>query len=190
MNLQGNSGERRMELEQETALIESILFLETEPIDIKTLCRISALSEEVVREGLLQLKNRYSESSSGIDCLEIGGGFLLIPKHHLWENLRERYGKRNENRLSRAALETLAIIAYSQPVTRGEIENLRGVSADGMIRLLLSRNLIKEVGKKDAPGRPIQFGTTKEFLKAFKLNSIADLPKLDETEHDRFELNG
>ena len=108
-------------------------------------------------------------------------------KFHDW---KDRYGKRNENRLSRAALETLAIIAYSQPVTRGEIENLRGVSADGMIKLLATRNLIREVGKKDAPGKPVQFGTTKEFLKLFKLNSIADLPKLDETEHDRFELNG
>ncbi len=179
-----------MELEQETALVESILFLESEPIDLKTICKISSLSEEVVRESVHLLKTRYAETSSGIDCMEIGGGFILVPKHHLWEHLRERYGKRNENRLSRAALETLAIIAYSQPVTRGEIENLRGVSADGMIKLLATRNLIREVGKKDAPGKPVQFGTTKEFLKLFKLNSIADLPKLDETEHDRFELNG
>lgn len=85
-------------------------------------------------------------------------------------------------------METLAIIAYSQPITRAEIEALRGVSADNMIRILLERNLIKEVGKKDIPGKPVQFGTTKDFLQLFRLNSIADLPRLDETESERFEL--
>ena len=85
-------------------------------------------------------------------------------------------------------METLSIIAYSQPITRAEIEAIRGVSADNMIRLLTERNLVKEVGKKDIPGKPVQFGTTKDFLKLFRLNSIADLPKLDESESDRFEL--
>ena len=85
-------------------------------------------------------------------------------------------------------METLSIIAYSQPITKGEIEAIRGVSADNMIRLLIERSLVKEVGKKDIPGKPIQYGTTKEFLKFFRLNSIADLPKLDETESERFEL--
>ena len=85
-------------------------------------------------------------------------------------------------------METLSIIAYSQPITRSEIEQIRGVSADNMIRLLLDRELIKEVGKKDVPGKPVQYGTTKEFLKFFRLNTIADLPKLDETESERFEL--
>ena len=85
-------------------------------------------------------------------------------------------------------METLSIIAYSQPVTRAEIEAIRGVSADNMIRLLIEKELIKEVGKKDVPGKPAMFGTTKEFLKIFRLNSIADLPKLDETERERFEL--
>ena len=85
-------------------------------------------------------------------------------------------------------METLSIIAYSQPITRAEIEAIRGVSADTMIRLLVEKELIKEVGRKDIPGKPVQFGTTKEFLKVFGLNSIADLPKMDETEQERFEL--
>ena len=106
----------------------------------------------------------------------------------MWGFLKDRYGKKNEGRLSRAAMETLSIIAYSQPVTRAEIEAIRGVSADNMIRLLIEKDLIKEVGKKDVPGKPAMFGTTKEFLKIFRLNSIADLPKLDETERERFEL--
>ena len=118
----------------------------------------------------------------------ITGGWTLVPKTEYWEQLKERYGEKNSGKLSKSAIETLSIIAYSQPVTRGEIESIRGVSADNMIRLLIERNLIKEVGRKDVPGRPIQFGTTKEFLKFFHLNSIADLPKLDENEEERFEL--
>ena len=85
-------------------------------------------------------------------------------------------------------METLSIIAYSQPVTRVDIEGIRGVSADNMIRLLLEKELIKEVGKKDVPGKPTMYGTTKEFLKVFNLNSISDLPKLSEEEKERFEL--
>lgn len=87
-------------------------------------------------------------------------------------------------------METLSIIAYSQPITRSEIENIRGVSSDNMIRILIQKELIKEVGKKDVPGKPAQLGTTREFLKMFRLKSIADLPKLDEIEQERFELNG
>jgi segregation and condensation protein B len=86
-------------------------------------------------------------------------------------------------------METLSIIAYRQPITRAEVEGIRGVQADNMIRLLIERNLIHEDGKKDVPGKPVLFSTTKEFLRLFRLNSIAELPKLDESESDRFELD-
>lgn len=177
-----------MELEKETALVETILFLESEPATEKALSNISRLSEEVVRQCIEKLKKKYLAENSGIELTMITGGWSLVPKQEFWEVLRERYGEKNSGRLSRSAMETLSIIAYSQPVTRGEIESIRGVSADNMIRLLLERNLIKEVGRKDVPGKPVQFGTTKEFLKFFHLNSIADLPKLDEDEEQRFEL--
>ena len=118
----------------------------------------------------------------------ITGGWCLVTKKEFWNVLKEQYGSKREGRLSRSAMETLSIIAYSQPITRAEIESIRGGGVDNMIRLLVERNLIKEVGRKEVPGRPIQFGTTKEFLKLFRLNSIADLPKLDEDEAQRFEL--
>jgi segregation and condensation protein B len=178
-----------MNLEREQALIESILFLETEPIDAKGIARITDLAKEVVDEAVTLLRERYQAQDHGIEIIEIGGGYMLSPKLDLWDYLKERYGKKNDNRLSRAALETLSIIAYSQPITKTEIENIRGVNADGMIKLLLSKDLIKLVGKKDAPGKPIQYGTTVEFLKLFKLASIADLPKLDELNQERFELD-
>lgn len=177
-----------MELEKESAIIQTILFLESEPVSEKTLSTISSLSVEVVRKCLEKIKQQYAAKSSGIELAMIAGGFTLVPKEEMWNILCERYGTKNAGRLSRSALETLSIIAYSQPITRAEIEAIRGVSADNMIRLLAERNLIKEVGKKDAPGKPTQFGTTKEFLKFFHLNSIADLPKLDEDEAERFEL--
>ena len=179
-----------MTLEREAAIIEAILFLESEPLEVRNIVKISRLDKDVVEGALEYLLSHYEENGHGLCLREIGGGYLLSPKEDLWEDLKDRYGKKNDAKLSRAAMETLSIIAYSQPITRGEIEGIRGVSADGMIKLLLTRNLIKEVGKKEAPGRPVQYGTTKEFLKVFRLRSIADLPKLDELNQDRFELDG
>ena len=176
------------ELTKETALIEAILFLEGEPVSEAGLSRISGLAREVVEKALQILETRYSEGEGGLELSRLGGGFAISPKKTYWENLKEKYGKKNENRLSRAAMETLSIIAYSQPVTRAEVEAIRGVQADNMIRLLVEKNLIDEKGKKDVPGKPTQYGTTREFLKIFRLGSIADLPKLDEIEADRFEL--
>jgi segregation and condensation protein B len=176
--------------DKETALIEAILYLEADPLDEAALIRISGLAKEVVQAALGSLEERYGHEDSGLELSRIGGGVMISPKREYWDNLKDRYGKKNESRLSRAALETLAIVAYSQPVTRAEIEQIRGVSADNMIRLLVEKELVREVGKKDAPGKPVQYGTTKEFLKFFRLESIADLPKLSESESDRFELNG
>jgi segregation and condensation protein B len=177
-------------LEKETALMEAILYLEADPIDEGSISRISGLSRDVVTAALENLGLRYGRENSGLELIHIGGGVMISPKKEYWDNLKERYGRKNEARISRAAMETLSIIAYSQPVTRSEIEAIRGVSADNMIRLLLERELIRETGKKDVPGKPVQYGTTKEFLKLFRLNSIADLPKLGESDADRFELEG
>jgi segregation and condensation protein B len=177
-------------LENEAALVETVLFLESEPLDEASLSRITGLSHEVI-EGAIELliEECKASPSRGVEPVHSGGGWILAPKAELWESLKERYGKKNENRLSRAALETLSIVAYKQPITRAEIEAIRGVSADGMIRFLLEHELVKEVGKKEAPGRPVQYGTTKEFLKYFRLGSIEDLPRLDELEQGRFGMD-
>jgi segregation and condensation protein B len=179
-----------LQKEKETALIEAILYLEADPLDEAGLVRISGLAKNAVQEALGRLEERYGHEDSGVELSRIGGGLMISPKREHWDTLKDRYGKKNETRLSKAALETLAIVAYSQPVTRAEIEQIRGVSADNMIRLLMEKALIREAGKKDAPGKPVQYGTTREFLTFFRLESIADLPKLSESEKDRFELNG
>ena len=178
-----------MKLEKEEALIETILFLESDPIDLNSLVKITNFSNDAVLHAPTTIRQTLSRPDRGLELIEIGGGYQLAPKIEFWDYLKAKYGKKNENRLSRAAIETLSIIAYSQPITRSEIENIRGVSADGMIRVLLARKLIKEVGKKDAPGKPVTYGTTQEFLTLFKLKSISDLPKLNETDMKRFELN-
>ena len=178
------------EMSQETALIEAILFMEAVPVDETELSQISGLSSDLVEKALENLISRYAESNSGLELSCIDGKFMISPKRVYWDTLRNRYGKKNENRLSRAAMETLSIVAYSQPVTRAEVEDIRGVQADNMIRLLLEKKLIRETGKKDVPGKPVQYGTTREFLNIFHLSSIADLPKLDESEAERFELEG
>ena len=177
-----------MELENETALVETVLFLESEPVTEKNISNIARLSEDVVKKCIENLKEKYLAKSSGFELAMITGGWILVPKQEYWDLLRERYGEKNAGRLSKSALETLTIIAYRQPITRSEIEQFRGVSADSMIRLLCEKELIKEVGRKDVPGKPVQFGTTKEFLKFFRLNSIAEWPRLDEGEEQRFEL--
>ena len=164
-------------LEKEISLVEAILYLEGDPLTDEALCKISGLSPEIVSDAIKALQESYASPQSGIELAKMMGGWVIMPKKDLWEHLKDRYGKKNEGRLSRAAMETLSII-----------EAIRGVSADNMIRLLIEKDLIKEVGKKDVPGKPAMFGTTKEFLKIFRLNSIADLPKLDETERERFEL--
>ena len=177
-----------MDFNKEAALVETVLFLESEPISAKVISNKAQLSEEVVEKCLDKLKEKYSAEDSGIELAMITGGWCLTPKKEYWNVLKELYGSKREGKLSKSAMETLSIIAYSQPVTRAEIEQIRGVGVDNMIRLLTERNLIKEVGKKEAPGRPTLFGTTKEFLKLFRLNSISELPQLDEDEEERFEL--
>jgi segregation and condensation protein B len=179
-----------MHFDNEKALLEAILFLESEPVELRNLAKISGLSTDQTRTVLKELMNDYQGPHHGLEIVHISEGYQLAPKKELWERLKDRYGKKNDQKLSRAAMETLSIIAYSQPITRGEIENLRGVGADNMIKLLHTRGLITEVGKKDAPGRPIQYGTTKEFLKMFRLSSIGELPRLDEVEEERFRLDG
>jgi len=173
----------------DVGLLEAVLFLENEPLDVPALARITGLSAEALQEALGSLQQLYGEPAHGLELVQIGGGYTFVPKQPFWEALKGRYGRRNEGKLSRAALETLSIIAYSQPTTRQEIESIRGVAADGMIKLLLSRNIIREVGKKDAPGRPIQYGTTKDFLKLFRLASIADLPKMGEADQEKFDAD-
>ena len=174
------------QLDLDAALISAILFLENEPISEEKLAKISGLTLEQTSLALQRICSKFDQPIHGFAPIRREERWIFAPKLAFWDKLKDHYGKRNEMRLSRAAMETLAIIAYSQPITRAEIEAIRGVNVDAMVRLLLEKNLIAEISKRDVPGKPMQYGTTKEFLRCFGLNSIEDLPKLDEVENSRF----
>ena len=147
------------------ATVESLLFITNEPLSIEELLELTEFEEDDLRDALSWLQEDYSDDSKGIGVLEIAGGYIMgIKKPQL-------------NTLSMAALETLAIIAYKQPITRGEIELIRGVKVDKIMQNLLAKMLIEEKGRKDVPGRPILYGTTKQFLQYFGINSLDELPE-------------
>lgn len=158
------------------ATVESLLFITNEPLSIEELLELTEFEEDDLRDALSWLQDDYSDDSKGIGVMEIAGGYIMgIKKDYL--PYVEKIYKPQLNTLSMAALETLAIIAYKQPITRGEIELIRGVKVDKIMQNLLTKMLIEEKGRKDVPGRPILYGTTKQFLQYFGINSLDELPE-------------
>lgn len=159
--------------------LEAVLFSSDEPLKMERLQVIFEVDAQQLRKALHALFVDYSQEGRGVILQEIAGGFQLRtrPEYAPW--VIKLNGTRS-SRLSKAATETLAIIAYRQPVTRAEIEALRGVDSGGTVRWLLEKQLIKIVGKKNVPGRPLIYGTTRHFLEFFGLNDLSDLPNLQE----------
>ena len=162
-------------------IIESILFVAGNPVECDLIKEKLGISDEELDEALLSLEQKYSsDSGSGINLLRFKDKVQFCTNPTYAEVISEVLNPIRERTLSKTALETIAIIAYQQPITKLEIENIRGVSSDYAIQLLLTHNLIEVVGRKDVVGKPLLFGTTDEFLKRFELNSLEDLPKYDE----------
>lgn len=157
--------------------IECILFVATEPVPLKTLLEVVQATEEQVRSALNVLEERLR--TSGLQMVQVAGGYQLCTRPEFAEVVG-RYLQPQPSKLSRAALETVAIIAYRQPITLPEIEAIRGVQSEGVVRTLLQRGLIQEVGRKQTAGRPVLYGTTPQFLHYFGLNSLDELPELEE----------
>ncbi|VAX36578.1 Segregation and condensation protein B [hydrothermal vent metagenome] len=162
-------------------VIETLLFISEKPV---TLDQIKGALETVsgaeVKAVIKVLQNDYQERKSGMTIIEIAGGYQMLSNPVYATYIREFYKTKHKERLSKPALESLAIIAYKQPVTRSDIELIRGVNSDGVVNHLLSKELLKTVGRKDVAGRPYLYGTTKQFLEYFGLKSLKDLPKLEE----------
>lgn len=133
---------------------------------------------------LKNIQNKYASEIYGIELVAYGKNYKFVSKKDVYPYAQELFHTAKQNTLSQSALETLAIIAYRQPITRIEIEELRGVGADMMLRKLLARNLIKEAGRSDAPGRPILYEVTEEFMDSFKLYTLNELPDLPEYTND------
>ena len=169
------------------AIIEGLLFIAEAPMTVADLAKIVAISEGDVRDIVAMLQEEYGQGDKGIVLREVGGGYQFSTAPIVAPYIDKIYSEK-KTKLSHAAYETLAIIAYKQPVTRSQIEYIRGVKSDGPIQQLLLRGLIEEQGRLDQPGRPVVFGTTVAFLVAFGLKRIEYLPKYDECQNFDFEL--
>ncbi|HEY8496691.1 MAG TPA: SMC-Scp complex subunit ScpB [Limnochordales bacterium] len=167
-------------LERLVAALEAILFASPEPVSTDSLARLTGWDGEGVQAALRLLRQRLEASDRGLCLLEVAGGWQLATKPDFAGLIKALLEPRPPAPLSQAALETLAIIAYRQPITRAEIEQLRGVRVDSALQSLLERELVEEAGRADAPGRPILYRTTQRFLEWTGLNSLADLPPLPE----------
>jgi len=161
-------------------ILESLFFVSDSPIRLEVLVEILPESNrEAILEGIRQIQAEYGDESKGIELAEIAGGYQFRTKPG-WSEWVHRLRKAKAVKLSQAALETLAIVAYRQPVIRPAIEEIRGVDTGSVLHTLLEKGLIKIMGRKELPGRPIVYGTTKTFLELFSLNAVSDLPKLQE----------
>ncbi|HEX7320875.1 MAG TPA: SMC-Scp complex subunit ScpB [bacterium] len=159
-------------------IIEALLISTDTPLGIDRIIEILNISKEDIQKYIDELNREYQASDRAFEIKEVAGGYQIytLPQYAQW--VAELH-KRKE-KLSRAALETLAIVAYHQPITRAEVEKTRGVDSSWILESLLQKGLIKTSGRVQAPGRPIKYATTNEFLRYFGINSIADLPKEEE----------
>jgi segregation and condensation protein B len=167
--------------EEAMAVLESLIFVSSKPVTAATLSRITGYSEEDVELLLDRLAELYEQPGHGLKLSRVAGGYQLVtrPEYspYVEKMLKE---KTKEPPLSQAAMETLSIIAYYQPVTRAKIEAVRGTRVDHILANLIERGLIKEVGRGSGPGRPVLYGSTKKFLEYFGLNDLSELPPLPE----------
>jgi segregation and condensation protein B len=170
--------------EKKKSMLEALLFLSGEPVETGELKKATGVPETDLKELLEELMSEYAERGGGVLIGKIAGGYQMVtnPDHTEWASKLK--GAARKQKLSLAALETLAIIAYRQPLTKAEVEELRGVNADGVLKALLDKHLIRIVGKKEAPGKPILYGTTREFLQYFGLNDLTELPTLKDMERE------
>ncbi len=169
-----------MDLKEKKALIEAILFISGEPVTLVSLKGVLDIPESDLKQGVDELIAEYRERDRGLLILEIAQGFQMVTNPLYAKILRKFTNTATSNKLSMPALETLAIVAYKQPLIKPEIEQIRGVNSDGVIKSLLDKRLIRIVGQKEAPGKPLLYGTTKEFLQYFGLKDLTELPTLKE----------
>lgn len=165
------------------SVLEALLFVSPEALPVKEIRKIASdLKEKEIEELLAELIREYDARESGIQIVQAGGGYRMLTRLECSPWLKRLKTVTVSNKLSQPSMETLSIIAYKQPVIRAEIDHIRGVNSDGVIKTLLDRKLIKILGRKEMPGRPLLYGTTSEFLQYFGLKDITELPTLRDIE--------
>ncbi len=176
-----------MEISTLESIIESLIFSYGDALSLDKICEILELDKKTARNLMKNFMDNYNQADKGIIIREINEKYQMCSNPKYFEYVSKLYQIRQKQALSQAAYEVLSIIAYNQPITKAKIEQIRGVNSDSAVTRLMERNLIKEAGKLDVPGRPRLFETTDEFLKCFGFKSIRDLPMLDI--QDLSELN-
>ena len=171
-----------MKLTEGIAAIEAIMFAYGEPITIEKLSEASGIDRETAVKLIDQLERRYNVQESGLRILRINNGFQIAARSEYAENIKAALETRKQQPLSQAAMETLSIVAYNQPVTKAFVEQVRGIDSSSVVNTLVERNLLEEAGRLDLPGRPVAYRTTDNFLRCFGLSRIEELPPLPNQE--------
>lgn len=169
-----------MKLTQAEAAIEAILFVSGEAVSAKKLAFALEQDENTIKSIIRNMMFKYDNELRGLKIIEINNSYQLCTRAEYFEYIRKLYTTQPKQTLSQTLLETLAIIAYKQPITKLQIEEIRGVSAEHAVNKLLERKLIKEAGRLEAPGKPILYATTEEFLRYFGFTSADSLPKIND----------
>ncbi len=168
-----------MDIKTMQAAIESVLFAAGDAVELDKLCTILDADATTVRSVIKKMMDEYSYDKRGIRIIQLEDSYQMCSANEYYEYVAQLVQPRKTQTLSNAAIEVLAVVAYKQPVTRTAVEHIRGVNCDSLFNRLVERNLIEEVGRLDAPGRPILFGTTQEFLRCFGIRTLSELPDFD-----------
>ena len=182
------SGGSQVERQKEKAVLEAILFTMGESVEVERLASVIEEDKKTTRQLLLELKEEYEGKECGITLMELEDSFQMCTRAEMYEYLIKIAKTPRKYVLTDTLLETLSIVAYKQPITRAEIEKIRGVSCDHAVNRLVEFGLISEVGRMDAPGRPLIFGTTEEFLRSFGVKSLEELPELSAVQIEEFKI--
>lgn len=172
-----------MNKEQKISALFSVLFASGEPVSIDRLCEVFEEKPEKINEIAKNLKKRLEEQPLGVKLLTLENTYQLATDEQYAEYIKKALDMRRRTPLSPAAFEVLSVVAYNQPITKSFVEQVRGVDCSGVMTTLIEKGLIEERGRLELPGRPLLYGTTKNFLRCFGLNDLSELPKLPDEEH-------
>ncbi len=178
-----------MDLEKVLATLEAILFASGEPIECEKIATALGLEESQVTNYIIQLNQKLEDDSRAVEIKRLGDSFQMVSKKEFADAIRAVLEVKKNTPLSPAAMECLAIIAYNQPVTKGFIENIRGVDSSQTVNNLVAKGLVQEAGRLDVPGRPIAYRTTKNFLRCFGIDSLEHLPALPEPDERQLTID-
>lgn len=171
-----------MKLTEGIAVIEAIMFAYGDPISIDKLSEASGIDNETTIKLIDQLERRYNVNESGLRIIRVNNGFQITTRTEYADSIKKAMETRRQQPLSQAAMETLSIVAYNQPVTKAFVEQVRGIDSSSVVNTLVERNLLEEAGRLDLPGRPVAYRTTDTFLRCFGMSRIEELPALPNQE--------